>query len=83
MATMPGAGEVAGAMVAVGGTASAGGAQLIAMTLAKLVTMVVSVAICCASSALALDGTLPAMFALEMCNCIVLGRMVRICCLSV
>ena len=75
MAAMPG--EVAKATVVVGGTAAAGGAWLLAMELARLLTIVVSAAVCCANSVF--DGTLPAMFGLGMCDCLVLGGMVGTC----
>jgi hypothetical protein len=48
------------------------------MELARLLTIVVSAAVCCAKSVF--DGTLPAMFGLGMCDCPVLGRMVETCC---
>ena len=65
-------GEVVKAAVAVGGAATEGGACLVAIAMANSVHVVVSVAICCASSAL--DGALPAMFA----DCLVLGRMIEL-----
>ena len=68
-------GEVANEAAATGGAAPAGGAWLPAMALARLVTMAVSAAICCANSAF--DGALPAMFALGMRDCLVLGGMVE------
>ena len=48
-----------------------------AMALVKLVAMMGSAAICCASSAL--DGALPTMFALEIRDCLILGGMVDLC----
>jgi hypothetical protein len=47
------------------------------MALARLVTMVVRAAICCADSAF--EGALPAMFGLGMRDCLVLGGMVGTC----
>ena len=55
-------GEVAKEAAAAGGAAAAEGAKLPAMALAKLVTTVVSTAICYTNSAF--DGTLPALFVL-------------------
>ena len=46
------------------------------MALAEPVTLVVKAAICYASSAL--DCTLPAMFALAICDCLVLGGKVNL-----
>ena len=59
-------------------TAAAGGAWLIAMVLARLVTMAVSAAICCANSAFL--GVLLAIVDLGICDCLlVLGGMVGTC----
>ena len=69
-------GEVAKETATAGG-AAAGGAWLPAIALARLVTMVVSVAICCANSAF--NGALPAMFALGMHDFLVLDGMVGTC----
>ncbi len=67
-------GEVAKVLMAVGGTAGAGGAWFLAMALARLVTTAVSAAIFCAN--LALDGALPAIVHLGMFDLLVFGGMV-------